>query len=212
MNDIDHWLKQVYDAGGDQATLDRVYDAWANEYDRHLWALGNPFIAIAAAMTTRYLPGNDATILDAGCGTGNLGQVLHQIGYRRIDGLDPSTGMLEVAARKGVYEQLYPLALGATVSLPSDSYDAVVSTGVLTSGHAPPAALDGMLALVKPSGVVIFLLSESAHCALGFGEKMSVLSKQRRWTEIDRSMLFDAHPFLEAHEPVKLWVYVFKKM
>ena len=211
MTDIDHWLEQVYQAGGDQATLNRVYDAWAAEYDRHLWSIGNPFIAIAAGLAGRYIPAFDAAILDAGCGTGNLGQVLHQIGYRRIDGLDPSTGMLELANRKEVYEELFQLSLGVEASLPENRYDAVVSTGVLTSGHATPAALDDMLNLVKPGGVIIFSLSELAWENLGFSEKIADFTHRSLWVEQEHSRLFRAHPFSEEEAHVKLWVYVYRK-
>lgn len=68
MPDFDHWLEKVYEAGGDRETLDRLYDDWAQEYDGHLWASGNPYLAITAGMTARHLRSFDATILDAGCG------------------------------------------------------------------------------------------------------------------------------------------------
>lgn len=212
MDDIDQWLKKVYQAGGDQRTLDRVYDQWAQHYDRHLWAIGNPFVAIAAGMTGRWIDDCSATILDAGCGTGNLGQILHQVGYQNLDGLDPSTGMLEIAKRKQIFRHLYQLALGAGVDLPSEKYDAVISTGVLTSGHALPGALDDLLTLVKVSGVLIFSLSKLAKDELGFGEKMAAFSRNKQWQALERSRLFRAHPFSESEAHVKLRVYVFRKL
>ena len=50
MEELELWLERVYAAGGDRATLDGLYDEWANDYDRHLWSSGNPYIAIAAGM------------------------------------------------------------------------------------------------------------------------------------------------------------------
>ena len=45
-------------------------------------------------------------MLDAGAGTGLLGEWLKIIGYGPVEGVDLSPGMLAVAARKGVYDRL----------------------------------------------------------------------------------------------------------
>jgi predicted TPR repeat methyltransferase len=211
MKDLDHWLKEVYTAGGDREILDRLYDAWAQEYDQHLWASGNPYIAIAAGMVCRHLAGFDACILDAGCGTGNMGHVLHEIGYTRIDGLDPAEGMLAMAARKGFYHQLHRLTLGAEVDLPPESYDAVVAAGVLTHGHAPPESLDGMLKLVKPGGLIVFSLSQIAHDDLGFGDRIASLEFAGKMQSLDRSRLFRTYPFSEQEAHLRHWVCAYRK-
>ena len=143
MEDLETWLARVYAADGDHATLQTLYDEWASDYDQQLWASGNPYIAIAAGFTGRLVQDFDARILDAGCGTGNMAQILTQMGYRNIDGLDPSAGMLAVARNKQLYRQLHRLYLEQHIALPESSYDAVVAAGVLTHGHAPPEALDG---------------------------------------------------------------------
>ena len=131
MEDLETWLERVYQADGDRDTLDALYDEWAEDYDQQLWASGNPYIAIAAGFVGRHVPDFDARILDAGCGTGNMAQILHQMGYRNIDGLDPSSGMLSIAERKQIYQNLYPLSLGARIDIPDGTYDAVVAAGVL---------------------------------------------------------------------------------
>lgn len=97
MEDLESWLERVYQAGGERKTLDTLYDEWSKDYDQQLWASGNPYIAIATGLVGRHVHDYDAKILDAGCGTGNMAQVLHQMGYRNIEGLDPSAGMLAVA-------------------------------------------------------------------------------------------------------------------
>ena len=112
MEDLETWLDQVYASGGDRETLDKLYDQWAKEYDQQLWASGNPYIAIETGMVGRHVSDYDARILDVGCGTGNMAQVLHQMGYNNLEGLDPSAGMLAVAEQKDVYKKLHPLFLG----------------------------------------------------------------------------------------------------
>ncbi len=211
MPDLETWLERVYAAEGDRATLDALYDAWALDYDQQIWASGNPYIAIATGMVGRHLPDFDARILDAGCGTGNMAQVLHQMGYDRIDGLDPSEGMLEVARRKQIYRELFPLYLGAAIDLPPASYDAVVAAGVLTHGHAPPEALDGILTLTRPGGIIVFSLSQIAYDEYGFKTRIDALDAAGSWDLLDRSRLFRTYPFSEREAHLRHWVLAYRK-
>ena len=135
---LENKLDAVYQAGGDRERLDRLYDDWARESDQDLWASGNPYIALMAGLAGRYIADRDARILDGGCGTGNMAELLRLIGYRNIVGLDASDGMLAAARAKGCYVELRKGLLGAEIDLPSESFDAVTAAGVLTHGHAPP--------------------------------------------------------------------------
>ena len=211
MEDLETWLDRVYAADGDSGTLDRLYDEWAQDYDQQIWASGNPYIAIATGLVGRNLPDFDARILDAGCGTGNMAQILHQMGYRNLDGLDPSEGMLQIATRKEIYRQLYPLYLGSDIDLPDDSYDAVVAAGVLTHGHAPPESLDGILKITRPGGVIVFSMSKIAYEDMGFQEKMDNLSSSGRWALLDQSNLFRTYPFSEKEAHLRHWVFAYRK-
>ena len=129
MENIEYWVDQVYAAGGDRQQLNRLYDEWAAEYEQHKWATGNPVIAISAGLIGRHVDDFGARILDAGCGAGNLGQVLHQIGYDNLEALDPSAGMLEVARRKSIYRALHELFLEPGIDLPGKTYDLVAASG-----------------------------------------------------------------------------------
>ena len=117
MEDLDTWLDRVYQADGNHAMLDALYDQWAQDYDQQIWASGNPYIAITAGFAGKLIADFDARILDAGCGTGNMAQILHQMGYRNIDGLDPSAGMLKVAGSKQIYQSQYQLYLNKPLIL-----------------------------------------------------------------------------------------------
>jgi SAM-dependent methyltransferase len=211
MEDLETWLARVYRADGDHATLQSLYDEWARDYDRQLWASGNPYIAILAGFVGRRVPDFDARILDAGCGTGNMAQILHQMGYRNIDGLDPSEGMLAIARGKQVYRQLHPLYLDAQIDLPAASYDAVVAAGVLTHGHAPPQALDGIVELTRPGGVILFSLSKIAFDDHGFSEKIAELEAAGRWQQLDQSKLFRTYPFSEKEAHLRHWVLAYQR-
>ena len=212
MEELETWLERVYQADGDRDTLDALYDEWAEDYDRQLWASGNPYIAIAAGFVGRHVPDFDARILDAGCGTGNMAQILHQMGYRNLDGLDPSSGMLAIAERKQIYQNLYPHSLGAQVELPDASYDAVVAAGVLTHGHAPPESLDGILKLIREDGVVVFSLSSVAYEDYGFKRKIEELDAAGAWEKLGQSLLFRTYPFSDQEAHLRHWIMVFRKL
>ena len=211
MEDLETWLDRVYQADGERATLDSLYDEWAQDYDQQIWASGNPYIAIATGMTGRHVNEFEARILDVGCGTGNMGLVLHQLGYSNLEGLDPSAGMLAIAQKKEIYQQLHPLYLDSQIDLPEASYDAIVAAGVLTHGHAPPESLDGILKLLKTDGIVIFSMSAIAHDKFGFKQKMDGLEKTRQWKKLEQSQLFRTYPFSEKEADLRHWVFVYQK-
>ena len=211
MEDLETWLDRVYQADGERTTLDKLYDEWAQDYDQQIWASGNPYIAIATGMMGRHVNKLDARILDVGCGTGNMGLVLHQLGYSKLEGLDPSAGMLAIADKKDIYQQLHPLYLDSKIDLPEGSYDAIVAAGVLTHGHAPPESLDGILELLKSDGVVIFSISAIALEDFGFKQKMDALEQNRQWEKLEQSRLFRTYPFSEKEAHLRHWVFAYRK-
>ncbi len=211
MADLESWLERVYQADGDRETLDRLYDEWATDYDQQLWASGNPYTAILLGFAGRFLTDFDARILDVGCGTGNMGLLLQQMGYDNIDGLDPSEGMLEMARAKSVYRNLFSLFLDTRIELPDASYDAVIAAGVLTHGHAPPRSLDGILSITRSGGVILFSLSRIAWEEFGFRERIESLERSGAWEKLGQSRLFRTYPFSAQEAHLKHWVLAYKK-
>ena len=211
MENIEYWVDRVYAAGGDRQQLNRLYDAWAADYEQHKWATGNPVIAVSAGLIGRHLGDFGARILDAGCGAGNLGLVLHQIGYDNLEALDSSAGMLEMARRKSIYRALHQLFLEPGIDLPADRYDLVAATGVFTEGHAPPDALDGMLELARPGGIILFSLTDQAAHSLGFAERIAGLDATDAWRALERTEPFRPFPFSADKADIRLRVYVFEK-
>ena len=212
MGQLEQKLKDVYGAGGDRKTLDGLYDNWAKSYDADLWASGNPYIAILAGMVGRHVPDFHAKILDGGCGTGLLGQVLHQIGYKNLVGIDPSPGMLALAQQKGCYQSLHPVLLGEQIELDDSSFDAVVAAGVLTHGHAPPESLDGIVRVAKPGARIIFSISKIVVEEGGFGDKMHQLENDGLWALIETSETFRTYPFSEEMGHIRHWIAVYRKV
>ncbi|WP_193517288.1 class I SAM-dependent DNA methyltransferase, partial [Nocardiopsis kunsanensis] len=91
-------LDHVYALKG-PAEAESTYDEWAGTYD-HDTTEGLGYIAPqrAAERLSRLLPDRPrAEVLDAGCGTGLVGQALAGHGFEVVDGLDLSQAMLDIA-------------------------------------------------------------------------------------------------------------------
>lgn len=147
-------LGAVYGASSPDE-IARHYDRWAGTYDSDMSAVGYRHPTICLALLTRYLPRGAAPVLDAGAGTGLIGEWLKIAGYPLVEGLDISEGMLAVAAKRGVYARLHRAALGGPLALATGSFAGIVSAGVFTSGHVGAEGLDELLRVCKPGGVIV---------------------------------------------------------
>jgi ubiquinone/menaquinone biosynthesis C-methylase UbiE len=211
VDDLEDRLDAVYSADGDRGKLDQVYDDWARDYDQTLWASGNPYIALMNGLVGRYVPDTDARILDGGCGSGNMGELLYGIGYSNIVGIDASEGMLATARSKGCYAELHKMLLGAEIPLPGNSFDAITAAGVLTHGHAPPDSLDGLIHVAKPGAPIIFSISRPAAEEGGFGDKILELENAGAWSLEEKTKPFRSYPFSEQYADLYHWIYVYRK-
>ena len=161
--------------------------------------------AAVAAVCSRLLD-RDARILDAGAGTGLLGVALFEDGFTRLDALDLSPAMLAEAARKGAYGELTEARLGERLPYETGSYDAVVSSGVLTTGHAPASSLDELVRITRPGGHVVFTL-RSDRTPPGYEAKIAELLEAGRWELVERGDAFQAMPTGEPEVLVRVWTF-----
>lgn len=209
MSDIDeneNLVQWVYGARNNRE-LEERYNSWAKSYDEDLdkdfgW-LG-PALALEACK--QYVP-SDARILDAGAGTGLVGKALSDAGYRNLTAIDMSPGMLEEARSKGVYRELHRMILGERLDFPDDQFDAVVSIGVLTLGHAPARSLEEMVRVTRPGGHVIFTLRPDLYETAGFREIREELEAAGRWKLEKLGEPLQALPKGEPEVFHQLWVF-----
>ena len=198
-------LSRLYGAV-DLDELRSEYDRIASAYDVGVGEkMGYASPDAVAAVAERLLAPN-ASILDAGAGTGLLGVALTGAGFGRLDGIDLSAGMLDEAARKGVYRDLREGRLGDALSYETGSYDGVVSAGVLTAGHAPASSLDELVRVTRRGGHVIFTL-RSDRAPPGFDDKIAELERTGRWELVERGDEFQALPAGEPAVLVRVWAF-----
>jgi ubiquinone/menaquinone biosynthesis C-methylase UbiE len=156
----DGFLGQVYESKS-VADVASLYDKWAKSYDAEMAAAGYRHPSICLALLSRHLPKTTAPILDAGAGTGLIGEWLQILGYPNVDALDISEGMLAVAATKNCYSKFHNHALGTTLPFPTAHYAGVISSGVFTSGHVGAEGLDELIRITKPSGVIVLTVKDT---------------------------------------------------
>ncbi|WP_423918023.1 class I SAM-dependent DNA methyltransferase [Candidatus Poriferisodalis sp.] len=155
-------LDEAYAVEGPDANRE-LYASWAATYEsefivesRYVYhqQVAEVFCAGMAAF--------DRPVLDAGCGTGIVGDELARLGVTVIDGIDISTEMLAKAGTKThdsrpTYRQLVEADLTGRIDLADESYDGIVSAGTFTHGHLGPDTISELLRVARTG----------AHCALG---------------------------------------------
>lgn len=171
----DGHLSAVYGAT-DSEEIARIYDEWASTYDAEMAAAGYRHPSICLALLARHLPRGAGPLLDAGAGTGLVGAWLGIIGYPHVEALDVSTGMLAVAARKGNYQAFHNLALGGPLPFDDAAFAGIVSAGVFTTGHVGAEALDELIRICRPGGVLVLTVKTTLWDG-GFADRIKELSE-----------------------------------
>ncbi|MEH7828258.1 class I SAM-dependent DNA methyltransferase [Gemmobacter denitrificans] len=156
----DGHLGAVYQASAPEEVA-AIYDAWADSYDAEMARAGYRHPSVGLALLSRHAPRGTGPVLDAGCGTGLLGDWLDILGFAPAEGLDLSEGMLAVARAKGPYAALHRLALGRDLPFADGYFAAVISTGVFTTGHVGAEALPELIRITAPGGVIVLTVKTS---------------------------------------------------
>jgi SAM-dependent methyltransferase len=179
-----------------------IYDDWSTSYDADTLAKGFRLPALGAGLLASYLGRSHGPILDAGCGTGLVGETLMVMGYSHILGCDLSPEMLAQAERTGAYAGLAQADMGAGLPYADDHFAGFVCVGSFGPGHAPPATLRHLARVTRPGGYGVFNLGEATYKDLGFPEVMDALKAEGAWEVVHVTPPF--LPFLLG-EP-DLWV------
>ena len=200
-------VQWVYSSQNEQE-LEERYDQWAEEYDADL---ESEYGWISPQRTSEFLAKHvdkNATILDAGAGTGLVGECLHQLGYRNMTAMDLSQGMLEVARQKNLYQALDQMTMGETLGYDTDQFDSSVIVGVFTQGHAPASSFDELVRVVKSGGHIVFSLRTDTYLENGFKDKMDSLESSGLWKLVEVSDAY--HPLPKGEPEVQHQVWVFQ--
>lgn len=174
-------LDKVYTATNHDELMD-AYKDWAADYDSDtVGSFGYVAHIASAKALDEVLQDTNARILDAGCGTGLVGEVLQEMGYSNMDALDYSQEMLDEAERKGVYKRYMQADLSKPLNLPDNCYDAIVCTGTFTYGHVDASAFNELVRVTRPGGAIVFTIRDGAYQEYGYRARMIDLERDNSW-------------------------------
>ncbi|XP_050724398.1 demethylmenaquinone methyltransferase-like isoform X2 [Eriocheir sinensis] len=174
------------------------YDEWSENYEKMMiWKGGYRGPAITLEEALRWVPPErraKARVLDVAAGTGCVGRELHREGFRHIDAVDPSEGMMK-QRETGIYTNDFLEFIGSGHStVPKDTYDLVVISGGMGEGHIPLSGLDDLVRVAKNGGFVIIVMRhEFLQTVPSYKDKlepyMDQLEADGKWKKVERRIV-----------------------
>lgn len=202
-------LDDVYGAKSPEESR-RIYDLWSSSYDADNLARGFRLPGLGAACLARYMGQTDGPLLDAGCGTGLVGETLELLGYGPITGCDLSDEMIAEARKTGAYAGFRQADMGQSLPFDDDAFAGFACIGSFGPGHAPPESLIHLARVTRPGGYGVFNLIEHSYEEQGFPAVMDGLSKDGKWEVVRRSDRF--LPFLLGEPDLWSRLYVVRML
>jgi ubiquinone/menaquinone biosynthesis C-methylase UbiE len=190
-------LNRVYGSDSPDSLVDG-YDEWAKTYDQDMGSGGYRHPTICLALLARHAPHGVGPVLDAGAGTGLLGEWLRIVGYKKPVALDPSQGMLDIAQEKKAYDEYHKAFMGQTLPFEDDYFAAAVSAGVFTLGHVGPEGLDDLLRVVRPGGHIVLTVKDKLYSD-GFQAHVKALCDAGRCTVVEETPSYISVPGEASH-------------
>ena len=158
-----------------------VYDDWSrnDKYNQDMidWEYSGPKEVVSAFIPHAHNKG--MMILDAGCGSGLVGQKLSEEGYNVIHGADIATKLME-SIPAGIYRELHNIDLNKPLKFTDDFFDAVLCVGTFTFGHVKAKALGEFTRIVKSGGIIGFTINEGVFLDHGFKSELDHLVIQKK--------------------------------
>ena len=162
--------------------LEELYKVWADNYDHDVVkVIGYVGHSITTELLMKYVDNSKAKILDAGCGTGLVGEVLHERKFKNIIGIDFSQTMLDQALKKNVYQSLALSDLTEKLAFKDNTFDAIVSAGTFTCGHVGPEAFSELIRVTKTGGYISFTVRDQEWNRLPYEKTIRELEEKNLW-------------------------------
>ena len=135
-----------------------LFDQYANHYDEHLIKVLNYQVpTLMLRMINEYTGREKLNILDAGCGTGLMGEALQPFASRLV-GVDLSKNMIEKAREKGIYDELIQ---GNITDVQQASFDAIILADVMPYIGDPSEIFQWAASQLKTNGLLCLSFEDS---------------------------------------------------
>ncbi len=181
---------------GDSAGVRQYYNGWTRSYEADVlsWGYEAPTAAVAF-LASRVDPG--AQILDAGCGTGLVGQALKAAGYHDVVGVDLSPDSLDLAAKTQCYRALAEADFNdLPTELIDGSFSALLSIGVLSYVSDLEAVLREFSRVVESSGTIVVTERTDLFAERSTGDVFARLEADGTWKILT---VTDPQPYIPGH-------------
>ena len=107
-------------------------------------------------------------VLDLGCGTGLVGNAFKDLAAGgRLDGIDLAPRMLEVARKRGIYDDLILGDLETVLAAPGPSYDLIVSADTMVYLGDLAPTFRGVFNRLNPGGFYLFAVRSEGRGRAG---------------------------------------------
>ena len=190
----------------------KLYRDWAETYDdQFAEERGYTYATEVARVFAAHASGDDRPVLDIGAGTGLVGAALHEAGIGPVDALDISQEMLDVAARKGIYKQLFCADLTAPAHFGAQQYGGLVSAGTFTHGHLGPEVLHDVVAMGKAGALFAIGINAEHYQSRGFEEVLSSMAPGISAPELLERPIYSAADADDPHGKDTALIAVFRK-
>ena len=132
-------------------------------------------------------------------------QALDSIGFQNIDGFDLSHQMVEQARQTEAYRSLIGGCdmTSRIEAFSDDQYQVTVCCGVFTLGHVPPIALEELIRITTPGGLLLVSTRKSYYDTSDFQLVVDRLQREDKCRLIDSVM---DGPYI-AEEGAHYWAF-----
>ncbi len=183
-----------------------LYNDWSqnDQYNQDMidWEYSGPKEVVSAFLP--HAPNKGTKILDAGCGSGLVGEELSKEGYSIIHGADIAAKLMN-SIPAGIYQELHNIDLNKPINFTDDFFDAVLCVGTFTFGHVKAKALSEFTRIVKSGGIIGFTINEGVFLDHGFKSALDHLVIQKKITQLD----FYLSDYLSS-KGVKAWLGIYQ--
>ena len=183
-----------------------MYNNWYDTYDNELLRNGYITHIRCAEAINRNASSKQASILDIGCGTGLSGQEILSKGFVKIDGSDFSSKMLEKAAEKNIYQNLFLIDLNTENYNLDKKYDIICAAGVISPNHVKPKTINYFLKNLNKKGLIVFSLNDHAVADENFMKKINFVIKNNKLKIVEK--IYGDHL---VKIKLRSWIYVLQK-
>ncbi|KAM3869261.1 methyltransferase-like protein 27 [Diretmus argenteus] len=219
---LEHVKEVILSAHNCTSSDDKItfYNNWADNYDQDVAVLDFRAPSLAADSLSSHFTGDReaALVLDVACGTGLVAKEMKRHGFGHFVGVDASKGMLELAKKSGLYQDLRQCMLGEEpLPVQWGSFDVVLIVGALSSSHVPVGVVRDLCKATKPGGHVCMTTrsnSENLEYKAALECELKQMEEEGLWSRVEVTVVEEWERAVSEHEEgyISGSVYLYKTL